>query len=98
MERQYTAAREDAQAAAYFRTNCPGVAIARALRAEVRHTDAGFSHAARDGPCSSGHAIKSSHSLRHETIQTTTGLDTRLLAHEMSAGKRRRGAFETDPA
>jgi hypothetical protein len=32
------------------------------------------------------------------THQESTGLETRLLAHEISAGKRRRGAFETDLA
>ena len=35
---------------------------------------------------------------RDEKCQLTTGLDTRFLTHEISTGKRRRGAFETDLA
>jgi len=31
-------------------------------------------------------------------LHQSTGLDIRLLAHEISTGKRQRGAFETDPA
>jgi hypothetical protein len=33
-----------------------------------------------------------------ETRHQSTGLDTRFLAHEISTGKRRRGAFDTDLA
>jgi hypothetical protein len=47
-------------------------------------------------PATLGRIEIASNSLTRGMLHQTTGLDTRFLAHEISTGKRRRGAFETD--